>query len=180
MAETAKTEDSRYPIGRFRPPASIDENLRALWIGDLEQLPGQLREIAADLDAPQLDTAYREGGWTARQVVHHLADSHLNSYSRFRLALTEDTPAIKGYEEAAWAELEDAKSAEVDISLTLLDALHRRWVLLLRSMTDAEFARSFVHPQLGPVRLASALGLYAWHGRHHLAHVSNLRARNGW
>ena len=180
IPEQADLDNLRYPIGKYCPPEVIDKDQRALWIRELDDLPGRLRREVVDLDDPHLDTPYREGGWTARQVVHHVADSHINSYARFRLALTEDTPAIKAYEEAAWAELKDAKSAQVELSLVLLDALHRRWVILLRSMTDADFARSFVHPQLGELTLAFALGLYAWHGQHHLAHVSNLRARSRW
>jgi uncharacterized damage-inducible protein DinB len=132
------------------------------------------------LSEEQLDTAYRPGGWTIRQVVHHVADSHLNSYTRFRLALTEDTPAIKGYDQERWAELPDAKTAPVLVSLVLLEALHRRWVQLLRSMAPADFARTFVHSELGKVTLDRNLALYAWHGDHHTGHITGLRQRMGW
>ena len=134
----------------------------------------------AGLDDRQLDTPYRPGGWTVRQVVHHYADSHANSYVRFRLALTEDAPVIKPYDEQRWAELPDAKSAPISVSLTLLSALHQRWVLLLRSLDDQTFARTFIHPELGEMRLDKTLGLYAWHCHHHVAHITNLRARQGW
>ena len=143
-------------------------------------MPSRLREIVKDLRDGQLDTAYRPGGWTARQVVHHLADSHTNSYCRFRLALTEDLPVIKAYDEARWAELSDAKQAPIELSLTLLDALHGRWVLLLESLTEEDFRRAFRHPEHGEMRLDWTLGLYAWHCRHHVAHIAGLREREGW
>jgi hypothetical protein len=172
--------DSRYPIGRYRPPAKIGEAERLAWIEDIERLPAELRSAVADLNEEQLSTSYRPGGWTIRQVVHHLPDSHVNSYTRFRLALTEDNPVVKPYAEAAWAELEDAKSAPIELSLTLLDCLHRRWVLLLRSLAEEQFARTFRHPELGELTLAWNLGLYAWHGRHHVAHITRLRVAQGW
>ena len=128
----------------------------------------------------QLETPYRPGGWTVRQLVHHVADSHLNSYTRFRLALTEDAPAIKGYDQERWAELADARTAPVLVSLVLLEALHRRWVQLLRSMTPADFARTFVHSELGKVSLDRNLALYAWHGEHHTGHITGLRERMAW
>jgi uncharacterized damage-inducible protein DinB len=139
-----------------------------------------LRAAVTGLNDTQLNTEYRPGGWTVRQVVHHLADSHLHSYQRFRNALTQDRPSVNAYPQELWAELVDARSAPVDLSLALLDALHARWVLLLRSMGPAEFARSFVHSELGPVTLDQNLALYAWHGDHHIAHVTELRKRNGW
>ncbi len=160
--------------------AQITEEQRRGWIEEVASLPADLRRAVADLTAEQLSKPYREGGWAVRQVVHHLADSHMNSYVRFRLALTEDAPVIKPYQEAAWAELEDAKTAPIELSLGLLDSLHGRWVMLLRSMTQAEFSRTFQHLELGPLRLDSALGLYAWHGRHHVAHITGLRSREGW
>jgi len=132
------------------------------------------------LNEAQLDTPYRDGGWTVRQVVHHVPDSHMNAYIRFRLALTEHEPVIKPYDEAAWAELVDAKSAPPEISLTLLDALHDRWVRLLRSMSDADFLKQFRHPELGVVPLEKNLALYAWHGKHHVAHITRLRERMQW
>ncbi len=173
-------EEMRYPIGRYNPPARISAEQRKIWIDDLSHFPGTLRQAVADLDDVQLDTSYRDGGWTVRQVIHHLPDSHLNSYVRFKLALTEDTPAVKGYQEAAWAELTDARSGPVDLSLSLLDSLHGRWVILLRAMTEADFERSFHHSELGEVTLGRMLGLYAWHGEHHLAHISKLRLRQRW
>lgn len=172
--------DLRYPIGRFEPPVHITAGNRAAWLQEIEQLPKLLRDAVSGLSGAQLDTSYRPGGWTVRQVVHHLADSHLNSYQRFRLALTEDAPLIKPYDEAAWAELLDAKSAPVDFSLALLESLHARWVLLLRSLSDEQLTRTFKHPERGEVRLDTTLGLYAWHGRHHVAHIRNLRDREGW
>lgn len=177
---TEGTEDLRYPIGRFRPPATISQAERTAWIKELTSLPAKLREAIADLDHAQLETAYREGGWTLRQVVHHLPYSHLNSYTRFRLALTEENPPIKAYREADWAELSDAKAAPVELSLKLLEGLHERWVILLRSMSDAQFGRTFQHSELGQVKLDQALGLYAWHGRHHVAQIAALRRRSGW
>jgi hypothetical protein len=146
----------------------------------MAELPAQLAKAVAGLDDAQLDTPYRPGGWTVRQVVHHLPDSHLNSYARFRLALTETSPLIKPYEEAAWAQLSDARTAPVGPSLTLLEGLHARFVLLLRTLTDGQFARTFRHPELGENRLDWTLGLYAWHCLHHVAHINNLRIRERW
>jgi DinB superfamily len=170
----------QYPIGKYEPPVTITAEHRSEWIAQLEQLASKLRQAVADLSDAELDTPYRAGGWTVRQVVHHLPDSHLNSYIRFRLALTEDTPTIKPYAEAKWAELADAKLAPIGPSLNLLESLHLRLTTLLRSLTDADFARAFRHPELGEKRLDWTLGLYAWHSRHHLAHITNLRDRNGW
>lgn len=176
----AEDESLRYPAGRYRPPSQITSQDRAQWLTELESLPVKLRQAVGGLSEEQLDTPYRPGGWTVRQVVHHLPDSHMNSYGRFRLALTEDAPLIKPYNEATWAELTDAKSAPIDLSLGLLENLHARWIILLRSLNDAQFARTFHHPDLGEMRLDATLGLYAWHGRHHLAHIMNLRQRKGW
>lgn len=180
MPVTHSDEALRYPIGHYEPPAQITAADRTRWLKDLEALPNKLREAVEDLTNKQLDTAYRPGGWTVRQVVHHLPDSHMNSYGRFRLALTEDAPLIKPYDEAAWAELPDAKSAPIEMSLTLLEALHARWLILLRSLSDSQLARTFKHPQLGDVPLDRAIGLYAWHGRHHLEQIVNLRKHKGW
>ncbi|HZS54284.1 MAG TPA: bacillithiol transferase BstA [Bryobacteraceae bacterium] len=173
-------DNLRFPVGRYAPPAAITPEDRAAWIAELESLPRKLTEAVRGLSDNQLDTPYRPGGWTVRQVVHHLPDSHLNSYVRFRLALTENSPTIKPYEEAAWAELPDAKSGPVEPSLSLTDALHRRWVSLLRSLRDEDFSRTFVHPEHGPIKLDWTLGLYAWHCRHHVAHIAELRKREGW
>jgi uncharacterized damage-inducible protein DinB len=180
MTEARVSEDLRYPIGKFVPPLEIAVRQRYTWISEIEILPAKLRKSIAKLDDEQLATPYREGGWTIRQVVHHLPDSHLNSYGRFRLALTEDSPTIKPYREDAWANLPDAKSAPVELSLNLLDALHGRWVILLRSMDEDQFRRVFEHPEVGQMSLGCALALYAWHGRHHLAHIENLCTRRGW
>ena len=177
MQEPSAAPDPRYPIGRFEWPERVSAADRQGWIEQLEAAPGALRGAIAGLSADELDTAYRPGGWTVRQVVHHLPDSHLNSYIRFRLALTEDEPVIKPYQENLWAELPDARTAPVEPSLELLDALHARWTRLLRAMTDADFARTFRHPEIGLVRLDRNLGLYAWHGRHHVAQITSLRAR---
>ena len=171
-----KTADLRYPIGKFQAPGAIDSLQRESWISAIDQLPGRLRAALVDLSPAQLETAYRPGGWTVRQVVHHLADSHMNAYIRFRLASTEDAPVIKPYNEAAWAELEDAKTAPIELSLALLEVLHKRWIILLKSIKSEDFERSYMHPELGKTSLNQALALYSWHGQHHLAHVLSIRA----
>lgn len=173
-------QDLRYPIGRFQPPAQVSPEDRMTWMGEIENLPVHLAHAVAGLTESQLDTAYRPGGWTVRQVVHHLADSHINSYVRFRLAMTEDQPTIKPYREAAWAELADAKVSRVEVSMHLLEALHARWLILLRSFSSSDMARTFRNPERGEMSLDSALGLYAWHGRHHVAQIVRLREREGW
>jgi len=181
LAQTNLPEtDLRYPIGQFNPAPAITAADRATWLQEIEQLPGILARTVSGWSDEQLDTPYRPGGWTVRQVVHHLPDSHLNCYQRYRLALTEDAPLIKPYDEAAWAELPDAKRGPIDLSLSLLSALHARWAILLRSLSNEQFARTFQHPERGELRLDWTLGLYAWHGRHHLAHISNLHDRQGW
>ncbi len=173
--------DERYPIGRPEMVEELTPERRAELIRELEEAPGRLRAAVAGLADAQLDTPYRGGGWTVRQVVHHVPDSHLNSYMRFRLALTEQEPTIKPYSEKAWSELSDARSLPVEASLRLLEGLHQRWVGLLRGMTPADFARGFVHPEHGRrMSLDQALQIYAWHGKHHTAHVTRLRERNGW
>ncbi|HEV2146584.1 MAG TPA: bacillithiol transferase BstA [Longimicrobiaceae bacterium] len=175
------TEDLRFPVGRFDPSARPDPAHVPRWIDEIAEAPARLRAAVEGLSDEQLDTPYRPGGWSVRQVVHHLADSHMNALARFKLALTEDEPTIKPYDEAAWAELEDTRATPPEVSLTLLDALHRRWVALLRSLGPDELARTFRHPETGrSVRLDAAVGLYAWHGRHHVAHVAGLRERMGW
>jgi hypothetical protein len=161
----------RFPVGRFVAPDPITAEHLAGWIAEVEALPGQLRDAVAGCSDAVLDTPYRPGGWTVRQVVHHLPDSHINCYVRFRWALTEDRPAIKVYDEQAWALLPDAAHGPVEMSLDLLAAVHGRWVALLRGMRPEDFAREFVHTVQGPTKLERALGMYAWHGRHHLAHV---------
>lgn len=172
-------ETLRYPVGRFLLDRHPTPQKRDGWIAAIEALPTRMRKAVEDLDDGQLDTPYRPAGWTLRQVVHHVADSHLNAYVRLKLALTEDAPPIKGYDEKLWAELPDAR-LPVAISLDLLDALHARWTALLRSMTDDAFARRWVHPEHGPRDLDFLIQLYAWHSRHHVAHVSSLRERTGW
>ncbi len=172
--------DLRFPIGKFTFEGEITEEARRKLIEEIAAAPAQLRAAVAGLSEEQLDTPYRPGGWTIRQVVHHVPDSHLNSYVRFKLALTEDEPTIKPYDEKRWAELEDVRATPVEVSLTLLESLHRRWVLLLRSLGPADFARKFRHPELGVVTLERNVALYAWHGRHHVAHITSLRQRMGW
>lgn len=171
--------DPRYPIGRFEAPATLTGRERTALIDAVAAMPGAMERAVGGLSQPQLDTPYREGGWTVRQVVHHVPDSHLNAYVRFKLALTEAEPTIKPYDEALWAELPDARG-EIATSLALLAALHARWVALLRALGDVEFARTYLHPELGTVSLERALALYAWHGRHHVAHITSLRERRGW
>ena len=176
----AYTPDPRYPIGRFTAPDTVTADDRARWVNEVAEAPARLRAAVAGLDDAALDTPYREGGWTVRQVVHHVPDSHVNAYVRFKLALTEDGPTIKPYDEARWAELPDSR-APIANSLALLDAVHVRWVTLLRSLTEEQWARTYVHPEHGRTfRLDVVLALYAWHGRHHVAHVTSLRARRGW
>jgi hypothetical protein len=170
----------RYPIGRFRARTDLSATERSALIDDIAALPSDLRDVVAGLSAEQLDTPYRPAGWTVRQVVHHVPDSHVNAYVRFKWAVTEQEPVIKAYDEAAWAELADARGADVDGSLLMLAALHRRWTHFLRSLDDADFARAFRHPELGRVTLETNLQLYAWHGRHHLAHITRLGERMGW
>jgi hypothetical protein len=172
--------DPRYPIGRNqrRDPLTPDE--RRTLIDDIAATPQRMREAVRGLTPQQLDTPYREGGWTLRQVVHHVPDSHLNSYTRFKLALTEETPTIRPYDEGRWAELADSRETPIETSLTMLESLHDRWVRLLRSMSDDDFRRRLVHPELGEMSLDVVLGIYAWHGKHHVAHITTTCERNGW
>jgi uncharacterized damage-inducible protein DinB len=172
--------DPRYPIGKFEMPEKVTPDLRAEAIRDIGVVPEKMRAAVKGLNDAQLDTPYREGGWTVRQVVHHIPDSHMNAYIRFRLALTEKEPTIKPYEESAWAKLEDAAYAPVEISLRLLEPLHERWVRLLRSVKTEEFARTLVHPDSGVKTMDWLLFLYSWHGKHHTAHITELRNARGW
>ncbi len=172
--------DLRYPIGKFEPPDAVTESRRREWIDTIAGAPDIFRAAVRGLSEQQLDTPYRPEGWTVRQVVHHVADSHMNAYTRFRLALTEDQPTVKPYEEARWAKLEDARTAPVDLSLMLIEPLHKRWVLLLRSMSAGDFGRTFKHPEHGVMTLDRNLAMYAWHTRHHAAHITSLRERMGW
>jgi len=170
----------QYPIGEYHWPEIITPDMLATWIEDISSLPHRLSDSISGLNDEQLDTVYRPDGWTIRQVVHHLADSHMNSYIRFKLALTEETPTIRPYEEALWAELPEAREGDPSISLDLLAALHCRWTIVLNSMGEKELARSLRHPKLGAIRLDLNIGLYAWHGNHHLAHIAGTRSRKGW
>lgn len=172
-------DDLRYPIGRFSPPASSLAGIRAAHIQTLRLLPERLRAAVAGLSDAQLDTPYREDGWTVRQVVHHLADSHAMAYTRCKQALTEDWPTEAPYDEAAWAELADSR-LPVDVSLALIEGLHGRWVALLEAMTDDDFRKGYNHPERGREMLVKALAMYDWHSRHHTAHITSLRARKGW
>lgn len=172
--------DLRYPIGKFHFEAPLTESQKRASLDDIACTPANLRAAVKGLSAVQLDTPYRPDGWTVRQVAHHVPDSHLNSYVRFKLALTEDEPTIKPYAEDRWAELADTKSTPVEVSLTLLESLHDRWVRLLRSLTPDEWKRTFRHPELGAMTLEKTLALYAWHGRHHVAHITSLREREQW
>ena len=172
--------DLQYPIGKLTWPEKMTDDVRRKCIQQIEETPTRLREAVKGLTEKQLDTPYREGGWTVRQVAHHLADSHANAYIRFKLALTEDEPTIKPYEQQLWAELVDAKNAPIEVSLLLLDSLHQRWVMMLKAMKPEDYARKFRHPEMGVLDLNQYLAQYAWHGRHHVAHVAGLRERMGW
>ncbi len=172
--------DLRYPIGAFVPPQDPNRESRDWAIERIAETPQRLRAAVQGLDEDQLDTPYREGGWTLRQVVHHLPDSHLNAYIRLKLALTEPAPVIKPYDESAWANLADTTAVPIDVSLNLLEALHQRWVSLLRAMTDDDFRREYVHPETGRHALDHLLALYAWHGAHHVAHITTTREQMGW
>jgi hypothetical protein len=172
--------DLRYPIGKFHRVEGTTEAQRREFISAIAECPAQMRAAVAGLNEQQLDTAYRPGGWTVRQVVHHVPDSHMNAYVRFKLALTENEPAIKTYDEAKWAELLDGKSSAIEPSLAILENLHRRWVILLGSLNAEDWTRKFKHPELGTMALENNLALYAWHSRHHVAHITSLREREGW
>ena len=173
-------EDLRYPVGRFQRPDALNAAQRQAAIDTIAGTSRAMRDAVRGLDDAQLDTPYRPEGWTVRQVVHHVPDSHVNAYIRFKLALTEATPTIKTYDQAAWARLEDTRATPIETSLTLLEMLHDRWVRLLRSMTAADFARTLNHPENGLMTLDQMLALYEWHGRHHVGHIVSLRERSGW
>ena len=172
--------DLRYPIGKFSFDGSATEHQRNAFIDEIEATPAKLRSAVKGLTPEQLNMPYRPGGWTVRQVVHHVPDSHMNSYVRFKLALTENEPTIRPYYEDRWAELEEARTAPIETSLALLEALHKRWVLMLRNMKPEQWSRTFRHPELGLMSLEKNAALYAWHGRHHVAHITALRERSGW
>ncbi|MGA8439969.1 MAG: putative metal-dependent hydrolase [Candidatus Sulfotelmatobacter sp.] len=172
--------DLRYPIGKFHFDGPLTEDTKHKYLADIEQTPAHLRAAVKGLSDQQLDTPYRPAGWTVRQLTHHVPDSHLNAYVRFKLALTEDEPTIKPYAEDRWAELADTETTPIEISLTMMDSLHARWIRLLRSLQPPDWKRTFRHPELGLMPLEKNLALYAWHGRHHVAHITSLRHRNGW
>jgi uncharacterized damage-inducible protein DinB len=172
--------DQRYPIGKFHYDGALSAEQKQACLDEIAQTPAKLRSAVKDLSDAQFDTPYRDGGWTVRQVVHHVPDSHLNSYVRFKLALTEDEPTIKTYAENRWAELADTKATPIVVSLTMLDALHDRWIRLLRSLSAEEWKRTLRHPDMGVMTLEKTLALYAWHGKHHVAHITELRKRMGW
>jgi hypothetical protein len=172
--------DLSFPLGKFHYEGPPTEDQKQKLIDDIACTPATLRAAVAGLSLQQLDTPYRPGGWTVRQVAHHVPDSHMNAYIRFKLALTEAEPTIKPYEQQLWAELADTKDTPLEISLTMLDSLHDRWVRLLRSLGPQDWKRTFRHPELGVVALEKNLALYSWHGRHHVAHITSLRKRKGW
>jgi uncharacterized damage-inducible protein DinB len=172
--------DLRYPVGKFQPEPELNDVSRQNLIRQITEAPAKLREAIRGLTEEQVDTPYRPGGWTVRQVVHHIPDSHMNAYIRFKLAMTEQNPPVKPYKENLWAELVDAKSSPIEPSLTLLESLHQRWTVFLRSMATADFARTVNHPENGVMTLDKVLQLYAWHGRHHVAHITSLRERMNW
>lgn len=176
---TAPQQDLRYPVGTWQMPDQVTERTIDGYIGDIRAAAGALRKAVAGLSSDQLDTPYRPGGWSVRQVVHHLADSHMNAYCRWKLALTEQNPTIKPYDEAAWAKLPDS-NLDITISLGIFDGVHHRWVALLEQSGKDQFARTLNHPERGVMRLDQMLSLYSWHSRHHVAHITELRKRMGW
>jgi uncharacterized damage-inducible protein DinB len=179
MADSSSV-DPRYPIGKFEPQpynASVKEH----WLRDLKFLPNDVELAIHNMDEAQLHTPYREGGWTVHQLVHHIADSHMNAYIRFRLGLTEDNPTITPYDENAWVQLNDVATEPINVSITLLHALHRRWLATIKDLDDETWQRSIYHPgQQRQITLWNLLGIYAWHGKHHVAHITALRERMGW
>ena len=173
-------EDLRYPVGKWVRLPVVDADAVATMIQQVASAPAELSAAVKGLSDTQLDTPYREGGWTPRQIVHHIADSHMNAYVRFKLGVTEENPTIKPYDEKSWAETVDAKTAPVDVSLPVIEGVHKRWVQFLRSLDGQAFARTVFHPEHGSMKLTDLLQLYAWHGRHHTAHITGLRQRQGW
>jgi len=172
--------DPRYPIGKFSFDGTLTPQQKAQHLNDIEQTPARLRSAVRGLSDEQLNTPYRDGGWTVRQVTHHVPESHMNAYIRFKLALTEVEPTIRPYMEDRWAELPDSKQAPVEVSLALLENLHERWTMVLKNIPDADWKRNFRHPEMGLLSLEKTLALYAWHGKHHVAHVTTLREKMGW
>jgi hypothetical protein len=180
MNDNKELELLKYPIGHFKSPENINLDTVKNWIKEIEELPVQLKGVVEKLSEQQLDTPYREGGWTIRQIVHHLGDSHLNSYIRLKLALTEERPTIKPYDQDLWAKLPDYMLFPVKDSLTFIEVLHKRWVILLKTLDKDQIERTFFHPESGVVVLKKNIGIYAWHGRHHLAQIKALIQREGW
>jgi uncharacterized damage-inducible protein DinB len=175
------SSDPRYPIGPFQRRDELTADERAAMLEDIAATPARMREAVAGLSDEQLDTPYREGGWTLRQVVHHVPDSHLNAYCRLKLALTEEQPVIRPYDESLWAKLDDARVTPVEVSLTLLESLHSRWMDIFRSMKPEDFRRTLRHPEHeGTQTLDWLVAMYAWHGRHHTGHITSTRQRMGW
>ena len=172
--------DLRYPIGPFKFEGEPSQQQLRQFISDIEHTPARLRAAVAGLSEPQLETPYRPGGWTVRQVAHHVPDSHMNAYVRMKLALTEDNPTIKPYDEARWAETPEVVRTPIGVSLTMLEALHERWVTLLKALSPADQARPFNHPESGPWTVGKYVALSAWHGKHHVAHITSLRERMRW
>jgi len=180
MTDSIDLEKQKYPIGHYKPPEKVDLDTVKKWIEEIEELPVQLKSVVEKLSEQQLDTPYRQGGWTVKQIVHHLGDSHLNSYVRLKLALTEKQPAIKPYDQDLWAKLPDYILFPVKDSLLFLEMLHKRWVILLKAMDKEQIERTFLHPESGVVVLKKNVGMYAWHGRHHLAQIKALVQRKNW
>lgn len=176
MADTSL----QYPVGHFTAPDAVTPAMRTAAIDEIAALPAAMRAAVQGLTVAQLETPYRDGGWTVRQVVHHVSDSHMHAYIRIKFALTEESPTIRPYDEAAWTELPDVSAVPIDVSLSLLDAIHTRWIACVRGLSESQFTRVFVHPELGPQRVDLSLLRYAWHGRHHVAHITSLRTRLGW
>ncbi|MBR9989849.1 MAG: putative metal-dependent hydrolase [Gemmatimonadetes bacterium] len=174
------SDDLRYPIGKFKPTSEPEPADRREWLRTLEEAPALLREAVAGLSDAQLDTPYREGGWTVRQVVHHVPDSHANAYVRTCLALTETEPTIRDYNEQAWAMLTFSRLGPIDVSLDMLAGLHGRWLGVMRGMSEADYSRRLIHPEKGLMTMAVLIEMYSWHGRHHVAHITKLREREGW
>jgi hypothetical protein len=172
--------DLRYPVGKFESRSELSAEERRSMIDDIAVTPARMREAVRGLTDSQLDTPYRDGGWTVRQVIHHVPDSHLNGYTRLKLALTEKEPTIKPYDQSAWADLADSRDTPIETSLMLLESVHDRWVRLLRSMNERDFARTFRHPEHGAVTVDWLVAMYSWHGRHHTAHITSLRREKGW
>lgn len=180
MEANPRLEILRFPIGRFEQDSQPTRSKHKGWIDHIGRVPGELRSLVQDLSERQLDTPYRPEGWTVRQIVHHLADSHLNAYMRTKLSLTEEAPTIKLYDQTSWAELPDAIDAPIESSMSLLEALHSRWVLALRAMGEENFQRTMIHPEEGTITISWLVQSYAWHGRHHIAHINALRDKMGW